>query len=207
MNKTICTALVAASLALLPAQASEVGLLLDKVTNDTLGNYKSSTSGLGIRGAYTVLDLRVTELGVAATFHPRAKGDLDVDYGNGTNKIGRIGNEYLAIGVQLDVKTPVSLHLGLDIRRESLSNEDFGAYDASGVYHLVTPAGNTTVIRPWLKAGIGFSIPLPVASPFLRLEFAYAVKKYSADSTNNGDDFRRAIAPKSQLALYAGVRF
>jgi len=207
MNKTICTALVAASLALLPAQASEVGLLLDKVTNDTLGNYKSSTSGLGIRGAYTVLDLRVTELGIAATYHPKAKGDLDADYGNGANKIGRIGNEYLAIGVQLDVKTPVSLHLGLDLRRETLSNENFGAYDAAGVYHLVIPAGDTTLIRPWFKAGIGFSIPLPVMSPFLRLEFAYTPKNYSADSTNNSDDFRRAIAPKQQIALYGGVRF
>lgn len=218
MNRMIRLTLVAASVAVLPATASEVGILVDKqigqsitipvsVGLDTKLNSVSPT-GFGIRGAYTLLDLKVIELGVAATYHPKAEADLEGGLGPVTIHGGKAGGEYMAIGAQVDWKFLVNLHVGLDMRREKISNDAID-WTVNGIgSSRLAEAGDTTITRPWLKAGIGFSIPLPVVSPFVRLEAAYALKNYSVPSAlYNADDVRKAMAPKYQIALYGGIRF
>jgi len=214
MNRIISMTLVAAGMAVLPASASEVGILVDKQIGASsavpllLGqtDVKAvSPTGFGIRGAYTLLDLKVAELGLSATYHSKSESDLDFSSGASA---GKAGSEYIAIGAQVDWKFLVNLHVGVDMRREKISNDTSFAIPTYGYVN----AGDTTITRPWLAAGIGFSVPLPVVSPFVRLEAAYALKTYSlpgasVTTPDRSDDFRKVLAPKYQIALYGGIRF
>jgi hypothetical protein len=199
MKMLIRIAVVAAGLAALPVRASELGLLVDKQVgvSQAFSGYNfdaSKPSGYGIRGAYTVLDLKVAEVGLTATYHPESKTDL---INNGSN-VGKFNDEYMAVGAQVDWKFLVNLHAGVDIRREKLTSE--------GASYL--GAGSTTFTRPWVKAGIGFSMPTPVVSPFVRLEVAMAATKQgSLSASPSADDVRKAMAPEYQIGLYGGIRF
>jgi len=203
--KTIASiAIVAASLSVSSAHAAEVGLLLDKQIGQSPDFYFADfqrggkivsldsvgLTGFGLRGAFTVLDLKVAELGFAATYHPEAKADLK---GDGA-KCGTVSTQYIAIGAQVDWKFLVNLHAGVDLRQEKTKTE-FGH------------KSSTTFTRPWVKAGIGFSIPTPIVSPFVRLEAAYALTTYRLGGDFSDDDFNKAMAPKYQIALYGGIRF
>jgi hypothetical protein len=200
MKKHLAAGLVMLGLAALPVSAGELGLLVDKqvgqsqVVATAMGNrsYDAvSPTGVGFRGAFSVLDLKVAELGVALTYHPKAEGDLKV----GGQKVAKLGNEYVALGVQADWKFLVNVSAGVDLRREKLTTS--GSLDGQD--------GSTTYTRPWVRAGLGFSFPTPVVSPFVRLEVAVPVSKES--KTAPGDDFRKAMAPSLQVALYGGIRF
>ena len=197
-------ALASAALAVVPVNAAEVGLLLDKqfgkaqaVTAGVAGKYESvSPTGFGIRAGVSILDLKVAELGLTATYHPKAEGDLEYNSG----KIGKFGTEYIAIGAQVDWKFLVNLHAGVDLRREKYTSDVVGVGKDS-----------STVTRPWVKAGIGFSVPTPIVSPFFRLEVAVAASKddktvdsYSVAVTDNT---RKALAPEYQVGIYGGIRF
>jgi hypothetical protein len=199
MNKLVPVAIVCVGLAALPARASELGLLMDQQIGSaqafsTYHYDAAKPSGYGIRGAYTVLDLKVAEVGLTATYHPESKTDLTL---NGTNS-GRFNDEYIAVGAQVDWKLLVNLHAGIDLRRETLTTESApGASD-----------GSTTYTRPWIKAGIGYSVPTPVVSPFVRLEVAVAATKQgSLSASPSADEFRKSMAPDYQIGLYGGIRF
>lgn len=199
MKGQVLVTLAFVGLALSPVRAGELGLLVDKQigTSQAFNAYDfdaAKPSGYGIRGAYTVLDLKAAEVGVTATYHPACRTDLIV---NGTNG-GRFGEEYLAIGAQVDWKFLVNLHAGVDLRRERLTTES-------------TPGigdGSTTYTRPWIRAGIGYSIPSPAVSPFVRLEVAVPTTRPSGLGTNpSADAFRKAMASRYQVGLYGGIRF
>jgi hypothetical protein len=203
VKKLLSTAVVSAAFLALPTQAHEVGLLLDKqfgkaqtVFNglDSVHYEAVRPTGFGIRGAYTLLNLKVAELGLTATYHPTAKDDLKVD---GT-KYADVENEYFAIGAQADWKFLVNLHAGAEVRREktTVSNSI-----------LSSTNGSATQTRLWLNAGIGFSVPLPVVSPFVRLEVAYATSKTDLPATGSGPDFYKVLAPEYQIGVYGGIRF
>jgi hypothetical protein len=194
-------ALVSAALAIVPANAAEVGIILDKqfgkaqtVTAGINQKYDSvSPTGFGIRAGISVLDLKVAELGLTATYHPKAEGDLVL----GTTPLGKIGNEYIAIGAQVDWKFLVQIHAGVDMRSERLTWTPVSGTKES-----------TTVTRPWLKAGIGFSVPTPLVSPFFRLEVAMAASKNDKTVDNTPtENTRKALAPEFQVGLYGGIRF
>ena len=190
MRSLIRVAVVAAALAALPGRASELGLLVDKQFggSQTFGSYHfdgSKPGGYGIRGVYTILDLNVAEVGLSATYHPEQESDL--------SNSGTLNNQYIAIGAQVDWKFLVNLHAGVDLRREKLTTEVSGIEDSN------------TVTRPWIKAGIGFSVPTPLVSPFFRLEVAMATTK--EDKKDTADNFRKAMAPEYQIGLYGGIRF
>jgi hypothetical protein len=199
MKMLIRIAVVAVGLVALPVRASELGLLVDKQVGvaQAFSAYNfdaNKPSGYGIRGAYTVLDLKVAEVGLTATYHPESRTDLI----NSGSNVGKFNDEYMAIGAQVDWKFLVNLHAGVDIRREKLTTE--------GVSGIGT--GSTTYTRPWVKAGIGFSVPTPVVSPFVRLELAMATTKQgSLSASSSADDIRKAMAPEYQIGLYGGIRF
>lgn len=199
MTSLVRVAVVAVGLAALPGRASELGLLIDKQIggSQSFGTYHfdaSKPSGYGIRGVYTVLDLNVAEVGLSATYHPERETDLVM---NGNND-GKFNNQYIAVGAQVDWKFLVNLHAGIDIRREKLTTDG----------NSVVSNGSTTYTRPWIKAGIGYSLPSPVVSPFVRLEVAMAATKQgSLSSSSSADDIRKAMAPDYQIGLYGGIRF
>jgi len=195
MNLRHRALIVAFAGCVLPASAGEVGLLYTKQFGkaQAIGNqeYKAvDTAAVGIRGSFSVVDLKVMEFSFTGTYQPKAEQDLTF---NGT-KLGKYGVGYAAIGAQVDWKLLLNLNAGVEMRRETLS-WDLG------------PLGKdeSTLTRPWVRAGIGFSIPLPVVSPFIRLEVAVPLSK--EDRTSSPDSIRKALAPQSQVGLYAGIRF
>lgn len=198
MKRLTRVALVSAALSVVPATAAEVGILLDKqfgkaqaIAAGSTTKYDAvSPTGFGIRAGFSVLDLKVAELGLTATYHPKAEGDLVVA---GT-KLGKMGSEYIAIGAQVDWKFLVNLHAGVDMRSEKLTTTS-----------LLGNKESNTITRPWVKAGIGFSLPTPVVSPFFRLEVAVAATK--EDKVDTADNLRKALAPEYQVGLYGGIRF
>jgi hypothetical protein len=185
----------------LHASDLEVGLLLDKEVGkaQTLaagsgglgaGNYDAvSPTGVGFRAGYTFLDLKVAGLGAAVTYRPKAQGDLV----GGGSTLGKYGNEYVAIGVQADWKFLVNLHAGLDYRSEKLTTT------------VGSTTESTTLGRPWVKAGFGFSAPTPLVKPFVRLEVAAPLS--TSSKGDSADELRKAMAPSFQVALYGGIRF
>jgi hypothetical protein len=198
MKKALAVGVMLLGFAMVPARATEFGILLDKSIGraQTLdggsaampgGHYdQSSPTGIGFRAAYTLVDLKVAELGAAITYHPKAEDNLT----QGGATYGKLGEQYVAIGVQADWKLLMNLHAGLDMRSEKVSTSATG--------------DSTTLVRPWVKAGVGYAVPTPV-SPFVRLEVAVPLTK--DDNTATADDFRKAMAPSLQVGLYGGIRF
>lgn len=208
MKKSFAFGAVLMAFASMPVHASdlEFGLLLDKEVGKSqalaapgaggqggLGNgsYDAvSPTGLGFRAGYSFLDLKIASLGAAVTYHPKAQGDLVLQ----GREIGKYGNEYVAVGVQADWKFLVNVNAGIDYRSEKLTTSVNGG-----------PSDSTTLTRPWARVGVGFSAPLPVVSPFVRLEVAAPLTTPSKG--DNSDDLRKALAPSLQVALYGGIRF
>ncbi len=199
MRARLLPALLVPMLAL-PASSAELGLLLDKqfgkaqtvaaIGGMPVGKFDAiQPAGFGIRAGFSVLDLKVAELGLTATYHPKAEEDLVVQ----NVKAGKYSSEYIALGAQVDWKFLVNLHAGVDLRREKLTTDVAGVEDSN------------TVTRPWIKAGIGFSVPTPLVSPFFRLEVAMATTK--EDKKDSADNLRKALAPEYQIGLYGGIRF
>lgn len=206
MKKIMSPALLALAMAGTSAQAGEIGLLFDRQFGKAQAvtyaggstNFDATKpTGVGIRLGMSFLDLKFAELGAAITYHPKSKEDLkgiNQTLSGSTPLSGaKYGSEYIAIGAQLDWKLLVNLHAGIDVRQEKYTTET-----ASG-------SASTTQTRPWIKAGIGFGIPLPVVSPFVRLEVAAPFTKTS--KTDTPDDLRKALGAEYQVALYGGIRF
>jgi len=192
--------LVVPLMAVLPAMAGELGLLLDKqigkaqaASFSTNQSYDAVTpTGLGIRGGFDVLDLKVAALQLNATWHNKTTGDLTV---NGA-KQGELDNQYWAVGAMVNWKFLVNVGAGVEYRTEKLTWQT-----TSG------PLGNgdTNQGRAWARVNVGFSIPTPVVSPFFALEVAAPLSKNSM--TNTPKDFAEALAPQVQIGIYGGIRF
>lgn len=185
-----------AALVALPALGGEAGVLASKLvgqaqTTAAGGRYEDvSPTATGFRVGWSLLDLKVVELSLNGTYLPKAKADLTFS----GSKIGTYGVEYVAVGAQIDFKVLLNLNVGAEVRQERLS-WDLG------------PAGkaDSTQSRPWLRAGLGFSIPTPILSPFARLEVAVPASK--EDRTGTPTEIRKALAPRAQFGIYVGTRF
>jgi hypothetical protein len=192
--------LFASLLTVLPATAGEVGLLVDKQAGKaqtaafgTSQKYDAvSPTGLGIRGGFDILDLKIAALQVNATWHNKTTGDLSY----GGTKYGELDNQYWAAGAMVNWKLLVNVGAGLEYRSEKLT------------WRSTTPSftnGDTTQGRTWARVNIGFSIPTPVVSPFFALEVAAPLSK--KDSTSSPKDFAEALSPQVQIGIYGGIRF
>jgi hypothetical protein len=89
----------------------------------------------------------------------------------------------------------VNVGVGVEYRSEKLS------------WRSGAPLGNgdSTQGRTWARVNLGFSIPLPVVSPFFALEVAAPLSKQDATSTPK--DLTEALAPQVQIGVYGGIRF
>ena len=198
MNLRRPTLMLVLAMAVLPTRAGELGLLYTKQYGKaqvvaSAAKYDAvNTATVGIRGSWSVVDMKVAELSLSGTYQPKAEQDFN--YYDGGAKRGKYGVGYAAIGAQVDWKLLLNLNVGVEMRREMLS-WDLGAAGKA----------DTTQTRAWVRAGIGFSIPLPVVSPFIRLEVAAPLSK--EDRTSSPDSIQKAMAPQSQIGLYAGIRF
>lgn len=220
MHKGSRSALLIACITGLPVAASEVGVLFDKQFGESVSysDFRATAirpTGFAIRGAYTLLDLKAFELGLTATYHPKSEANSEYIIGSLSMPLGisTVGNKYAAIGVQADWKVLVDLHLGMEARQETISCGGpltvISIPSPPPVLLHVEP-GSTTIVRPWAKAGLGFTFPSIAVKPFIRLEMAYSVKTYPSLSSSvsaNGEDFRKRVAPTFQVAFYGGIRF
>ena len=194
--------LVVPLMAVLPAMAGELGLLLDKqIGKAQTANFSTNQSydavsptGLGIRGGFDVLDLKVAALQFNATWHNKTTGDLSP---NGT-KQGELDNQYWAAGAMVNWKLLVNVGAGVEYRTEKLTWRSTNVANPMG-------SGDTTQGRVWARVNVGFSIPTPVVSPFFALELAAPLSKSSM--TNTPKDFAEALAPQAQIGIYGGIRF
>ncbi len=184
-------------LASLPASAGELGLLIDKQAGKAQTAAFSgqkydavSPTGLGIRGGFDVLDLKIAALQLNATWHNKTKGDLDF----GTGKVGELENQYRAAGAMVNWKLLVNVGAGVEYRSEKLTFRPSGGGST-----------DSTLGRPWARVNVGFSIPTPVVSPFFLLEVAAPLSK--KDSTTTVKDLTDAMAPQVQIGIYGGIRF
>jgi hypothetical protein len=185
-------------LAVLPATAGEVGLLVDKqvgkaqaATFGTNQKYDAiSPTGFGIRGGFDVLDLKVAALQLNATWHNKTTGDLKY----GGTKLGELDNQYWAAGAMVNWKLLVNVGAGVEYRSEKLT------------FRPSTGAStDSTQGRPWARVNVGFSIPTPVVSPFFLFEVAAPLSK--KDTTTTPGDLTEALAPQVQIGIYGGIRF
>jgi hypothetical protein len=189
-------------LAGLPLAAGEVGIFADRLQGkaqaDAFGNRYDAVkpAGFGARAGFSFLNLKVAEIGFIAAYRPETTHDLVMTTLPGAVTKGRMGYSYMAVGAQVDWKLLVSIHAGLEMRRERLAWSGLSA----GLN------GTTTVDRPWARAGLGFSLPVPVLSPIVRLEVSAPLKKQDGLLAGGGD-LREALAPQLQAALYVGIRF
>ena len=185
-------------LAVLPALAGEVGLLIDKQAGKaqaasfgTNQKYDAvSPTGLGIRGGFDVLDLKIAAIQLNATWHNKTKGDLS--YGGA--KLGELENQYWAAGAMVNWKLLVNVGAGVEYRSEKLTFRP-----STGL------PTDSTMGRPWARVNIGFSIPTPIVSPFFMLEVAAPLSK--KDATSTPKDLTDALAPQVQVGIYGGIRF
>ena len=142
MNLRHRTLIVAFAGCVLPASAGELGLLYTKQYSKAQvfenQEYKAGdTATVGIRGGFTVVDLKVVEFSFTGTYQPKAEQDLAF---NGA-KVGRYGVGYAALGVQVDWKLLLNLNAGVEMRRETLS------------WDLPSGKDESTLNRPWARGG------------------------------------------------------
>lgn len=192
--------LIVPLLAVMPVFAGEVGLLIDKefgkaqaAAFGTSRSYDAvSPTGIGIRGGFDVLDLKVAALQLNATWHNKTTGDLSA----GGTKYGELDNQYWAAGAMVNWKLLVNVGAGVEYRSEKQT------------WRSTLPvlgSGDNTQGRTWARLNLGFSIPTPIVSPFFALEVAAPLSK--KDSTASAKDFSEAMAPQVQIGVYGGIRF
>lgn len=175
----------------------EIGVLLDKqigkAQSTTLlylgksGSYDAvSPTGMGFRAGFSLINLKVAELGAELTYHPKAEGDIVIA---GTHTGQKFGTEYIALGAKVEWKFLVNLYGAMEIRQE----------------RLTLGSEKVNYSRPWFKAGIGTTLPLPFLTPTFRLELA--IPSMKDEKTSSLSEVAKALAPQFQVALYAGIKF
>ncbi len=193
MKKLILPLLLVAT-APLAAQSFEVGVFVGAQS------YKSSDvpgSGTvkvdnkivsGARFGYSVVDLGPALFQLTAGYQPESKAEVKVD---GTSTGEDLKQSHWSLGAMFNFKAGVAIGAGIEYRSEKLS----------------TSTESTTYGRPWARANIGYAIPSPLVKPFFGLEVAAPLTSKSYDAGATDAENLKAIAPKLQLGIYAGLRF
>lgn len=189
----------------LSAQSFEVGVFAGRQAykSPSTGDSFSSTSAssdsktvLGLRLGYALLDLGPALLQVTAGFQPETTTTVtttetqNILHTVTVNKADYKSSHY-ALGAMANFKAMVAVGAGVEYRFESLKG-----YDKT-----------TTYARPWVRATLGMAFPTLMVKPFIGLEAAFPLTSKSVDNNSNTEDALKAMAPKSQIGLYGGIRF
>jgi hypothetical protein len=149
-----------------------------------------SKTVVALRFGYSVADLGPGAFQLNLGIQPESSTKTDVKLGGAFFGTGEIKQSYWSFGFAFNSKTPIAVGLGVDYRSEKLSD---GATD-------------TTYGRPWIRGNVGYVFPGVQLRPFLSFEIAVPLA-----STNNDvaspEAVLKSLAPKSQVGLYAGIRF
>ena len=137
-----------------------------------------------------------------------------------TGATGTFKAQSYSVGAMLNLKATIAVGLGLEYRFEKLDRTFSAEYTAAqtGAGALsFTGDSSSTLARPWLRLSFGYALPTPVIKPFVGLEADFALSNKTIDGglTQNApvlvtipnDMINKAIAPKAQIGIYAGLRF
>jgi hypothetical protein len=150
----------------------------------------------GARLGYSVVDMGPVLLQITGGFQPKSEATLK--WGGVEVPDAKYTHEHTSIGAMFNFKARVAAGAGIEYRFEKV-----GWSDAS-------ESETFNYARPWFRANVGFSFPTLIVKPFLGLEVAMPLISKSIDvaSTNTPDeDVYKALAPKLQIGIYAGIRF
>lgn len=183
----------------LGAQSFEVGLFLgqQQYPSQSYSGHGPAPGGTvdtdsqtvyGLRFGYTVTDLGLTTFQLTAGFQPESSTPVYTG--------AELKESHWSLGGMFNFKTLVAMGVGLEYRLERLSENAYGS-------NL-----STTENRIWARLNAGYVIPGPVAKLFLGAEvaFPFTTSTNQQFSPFNPDTFK-ALAPKNQFGLYAGLRF
>jgi hypothetical protein len=143
-----------------------------------------------VRGGYAFVDLGPCLMEVTAAYQPKVTttGTFTVDGEPGS---GDFKTQYYAVGAMVNFKAFVAVGAGFDYRFEKLE----------------TTTISTNYGRPWFRANAGIAIPSPVVKPFIGVEVAFPLTSKSSADLSNNEELLKTAAPKSQIGIYAGIRF
>lgn len=192
----------------LAAQSFEVGLFIgqqqypsihtDLAPGTTLRMETDDKTVVAARFGYTVADLGPALFQLTAGYQPEAKATVKASLpGTPSVEVGDFKEYHWSAGAMFNFKAFVAIGAGLEFRSERLSATFSGIGDS------------TTYNRVWARVNAGFAIPSPVVKPFVGIEAAFPLTTKGSgvglDASNA--DALKAMAPKSQFGLYAGIRF
>ena len=183
----------------LAAQKWEVGAFIGQQSYNSFSamgiEFKPENKVVGaVRGGYSLVDMGPALFQVNACLQPKASSEVK---GNGTAVGFKMDHQANSLGLAFIFKMGVAASIGVDYRWDKLE------YSFEGL------SASTTYGRPWARANIGFAFPTPLMKPFLGLEVATALsnKSISASGPATDEEALKALAPKLQIGIYAGIRF
>jgi hypothetical protein len=192
----------------LAAQTFELGLFVgqqqypsihtDVAPGTTLRMETDNKTVYAVRFGYSVVDLGPAQFQLTAGYQPEAKATVKASLpGTPAVDVGEFKENHWSAGAMFNFKAFVAIGAGLEFRSERLSASFSGSSDS------------TTYNRVWARVNAGFAIPSPVVKPFVGLEVAFPLttKSSGVDINASTADALKAMAPKSQFGLYAGIRF
>lgn len=191
--KKLILPLVLVAAAPLAAQDFEVGVFVgaQSYKSFTFAGVETEVDNKTITGArfgYSIVDLGPALFQITAGYQPESKSEIkDGGVGSGID----FKHSHFSVGAMFNFKAGVAIGAGVEYRNEKLS----------------AASSSTTYGRPWMRANIGFAFPTPLVKPFLGLEVAAPMTSKSFESTASGDENLKALAPKMQVGIYAGLRF
>ena len=187
------------------------GFATHAVDNGHGADYSSSTLpavGVGVAWAAFTFDAFSLECTGSYLFPgrkevtDRSSWSVLAGSGNATGT-AHFRNSSAGLGARLSARLPIDWSLGLEYRWESyrLENGYENAFSTNNSAVLDTNQG-----RPWVHARIGYSFPVPVIQPFVAAVGAYALTQTRADGSF-GSTLLKSMAPRTEVALQAGIRF
>jgi hypothetical protein len=146
------------------------------------------------RLGYSVIDLGPAMLQLTAGYQPSITTTARIITqgtsvpGQPTTDSGPLDYQasHTSVGVMVNFKAVVAMGAGMEMRFEKQS----------------LASNSVSYSRPWIRANIGMAFPTPVIKTFVGLELAVALS-----STSDGLQPVKSLAPKSQIGVYAGIRF
>jgi len=106
-------------------------------------------------------------------------------------------------GARLAGQAPFDWSVGLEYRRETLRlSNNWGGPGLIGDRTVLDATQN----RPWALVRVGHTFPGAGVQPFLAASVGAALSQAGADG-KLGENLVKALAPRTELALQAGLRF
>ena len=218
MKKSVLLAVVLSAMPVF-ASGGEVGLFAGRQTyrdgswsipamNWTWDYSNADKTVYGVRAGYAFVETDAIRWNATAAFQPEISTDLTVGvkYGSTFSTINSsYKHGYTAIGSMLTFKAPVSVSLGLDYRFEKATMD--AASNVTGGSGSSMKGGSSSYGRMWARLSLSHDFNVSAVSPFAGVEGDFALSSSDMNATTSADGIAKSLAPKSQIGLYAGIRF